>query len=55
MNNRIEIVPFVDTAIYPVEASAQGDNAFYLEYCGASGYRPAYASCLNRIREIEAG
>nr|EKV8209015.1 hypothetical protein [Acinetobacter baumannii] len=48
MNNRIEIVPFVDTAIYPVEASAQGDNAFYLEYCGASGYRPAYASCLNR-------
>ncbi|EMB2321538.1 hypothetical protein ACN1NW_000503 [Acinetobacter baumannii] len=55
MKNRIETVPFVDTAIYPIEASAQGNNAFYLEHCDASGYRPAYASCLNRIREIEEG
>lgn len=55
MKQRIELTEFKDNTVYPVEASAQGNNAYYLEYCTPSGYRPAYASCLNRIATLSNG
>lgn len=36
-------------------ASAGGDNAYYLRNCPNVNRMPAYASCLHKIGEIEAG
>jgi hypothetical protein len=44
-----------DTASYPVGASLLGTNAYYLEYCGMGGHRPAYAACLNRVSAVKNG
>lgn len=44
-----------DKASYPVEASLQGTNSYYLEYCNMGGHRPAYAACLNRINAVKSG
>ncbi len=49
MTRKIEIVEFKDDETYPIEKSAEGTNAYYCEFCNFAGYRPAYASCLNRI------
>lgn len=38
-----------DETVYPVEASAQGDNAYYCEFCNFGGHRPNYAACLSKI------
>lgn len=44
-----------DKASYSVEASLQGTNAYYLEYCNMGGHRPAYAACLSRINAVKNG
>lgn len=49
MARKIELVEFLDREEYPIEKSAEGTNAFYCDFCNFAGYRPAYASCLNRI------
>ena len=43
-----------DTA-FPPTASEGGDNAYYLRGCEVVQRSPSYASCLWKIREIEAG
>lgn len=35
---------------YPLEASAGGDNAYYLDYCDAASHRPGYAVCLGKMK-----
>ena len=49
MAKNIRLVEFKDDETYPIEKSAEGTNAYYCDYCNFAGYRPAYASCLNRI------
>lgn len=45
----IRLVEFKDDEIYSPSKSAEGTNAYYCDFCNFAGYRPAYASCLNRI------
>lgn len=40
---------------FPPSASAGGDNAYYLRGCDTVNRSPAYASCLFKISEFEAG
>lgn len=40
---------------FPPSASEGGDNAYYLRTCEIVGRSPSYASCLWRMREIDAG
>lgn len=46
---------FEDVEVYPVEASARGDNAYYLEHCTVTHVRPGYASCLKKIADRKNG
>jgi len=39
----------------PIEASASGKNAYYLENCAVVGHRPAYAACLLRVEKRKSG
>lgn len=41
--------------IYPASASEGGDNAYYLRGCEVVQRSPAYASCLYKIAEKDAG
>jgi hypothetical protein len=43
-----------DTA-HPAAASAGGDNAYYLKGCDIAQRSPAYASCLFKMAEYDAG
>lgn len=43
------IEQFEDTEVYPVEASADSSNAYYLPNCNAVNHRPAFAVCLHKI------
>jgi len=45
---------FEDIEIYPVEASALGTNAYYIN-CGVAGHHAPYASCLMRIEQRKQG
>ena len=45
---------FKDEQVYPVSKSQDAElNAFYCDFCPKVGFRPSYASCLNRLNEIE--
>lgn len=46
---------FEDIEIYPVEASAQGHNSYYLANCEHVGHRPAYCACLKKVAERKNG
>lgn len=46
---------FVDLERYPVERSAAGDNAYYLEHCNVTNSRPSYAACLKRVADRKSG
>jgi|GEM_PF-2657083 len=51
MNNE----PIKHDKAFPPSASAGGDNAYYLKGCETVQRSPAYASCLFKITEFEAG
>jgi hypothetical protein len=51
MNNE----PIKHDQNYPPSASGGGDNAYYLKGCEAVERVPAYASCLYKLVEYEAG
>jgi hypothetical protein len=40
---------------FPASASAGGDNAYYLKTCATLERPAAYAACLSRLSEIDAG
>lgn len=46
---------FEDAENYPVESSASGENAYYLNNCEVVGHRPAYCVCLRKIEERKNG
>jgi hypothetical protein len=46
---------FSDDEVYPPEASARGDNAFYLDGCAHVGSKPPYASCLKKMTDRKNG
>jgi len=46
---------FEDAEIYPVEKSASGENAYYLENCEVVGHRPAYCACLRKVEDRKKG
>ncbi|MFM0095704.1 hypothetical protein PQQ87_08825 [Paraburkholderia nemoris] len=46
---------FVDLERYPVERSASGENAYYLEQCSVTNSRPSYAACLKRVADRKQG
>lgn len=46
---------FVDDETYPLEASASGDNAFYIPHGCECSPRPAYASCLAKCAARKKG
>lgn len=56
MSRKIAGVPlFEDIEIYPLEASAKGTNACYVDTCLVVGYRPSYASCLAKVEARKEG
>lgn len=46
---------FVDDETYPLEASASGDNAYYIPHGCECSPRPAYASCLAKCSARKKG
>jgi hypothetical protein len=49
------IIPiFEDTEVYPVEASATGNNAYY-HHCDQVGHTAPYASCLKHVADRKNG
>ena len=37
----------------PIEYSARGDNAYYIDTCEVVGHSPSYAVCLHKIRAAQ--
>lgn len=47
--------PIKHDTVFPPEASAGTDNAYYLHHCVAIERGPAYAACLSRLHDIDSG